>query len=166
MVLGPARWPPPTAPDYNRPVHVRSRTVVDAGVTAVHGAVRDLATYPSWLGIVHRASLAEGPDGGTAWSVDVGARLGPARLVKRLRMVRVADEPERLVRFERREMDGKPHPPWLLEVVMATAGAGATELTVDLHYGGRRWLPGLDRLVRDDARRAGPRLATILTTQP
>ncbi len=121
--------------------------------------VDDLARYPEWLDIVPRA-VAVDPhhdDAGPAWSVDLRGRLGPFARAKRLRMVRtVADEPQR-VRFERSEHDGRQHSDWVLEADLTPHGGG-TRLTMHLHYGGRLWMPALDRLLSDEIERSRPRL--------
>jgi hypothetical protein len=121
--------------------------------------VDDLARYPEWLDIVPRA-VAVDPrpdDAGPAWSVDLRGRLGPFARAKRLRMVRtVAEEPLR-VRFERSEHDGRQHSAWVLEADLAPHGGG-TRLTMHLHYGGRLWMPALDRLLSDEIERSRPRL--------
>lgn len=117
--------------------------------------VADLATYPHWLGIVQRAV----PDG-EGWAVDIGARLGPFKKAKRVRMVRTVHD-EAHVRFDRAELDGKAHSPWVLSAEVQPAGAG-TELTVRLHYGGSAWLPGLDLVLAQEVRRAGSRLEARL----
>lgn len=117
--------------------------------------VADLATYPHWLGIVQRVV----PDG-DGWAVDIGARLGPFKKAKRVRMVRTVHD-EAHVRFDRAELDGTAHSPWVLSAEVQPAGAG-TELTVRLHYGGSAWLPGLDLVLAQEVRRAGSRLEARL----
>ena len=140
-----------------------------AGAAAVHAVVADLATYPSWLDIVARCVVAEraGGESQPAWLIDLRGQLGPLRRTKRLRMVRVLDEPER-VRFERRELDGRKHSDWTLSAdiaadVSAADAVGAEEirLTMRLHYGGNLWLPVLDRLLSDESERSAPRLAAL-----
>jgi carbon monoxide dehydrogenase subunit G len=119
--------------------------------------VADLGTYPSWLGIVEGARPTEPDNVGPAWMVDLGLQLGPIRRTKRVRMARVQHDPPERVRFERLEHDGRTHSTWVL-----TATVGATEsgslLTVDLHYGGARALPLVDRMLQEEVRRAGVRL--------
>jgi len=122
----------------------------------VYGVVADLATYPRWLDIVARAE----PDG-DAWSVDLRGRLGPFARSKRLRMVQtVADEPTH-VRFERAELDGRSHSPWVLDATVLPAGEGS-RLTMQLHYGGGLWMPVLERLLRDEIERSRSRLLSVL----
>ena len=131
--------------------------------------VEDLGRYREWLEIVARAVPAEadGGDPGPAWTVDLRARLGPFARAKRLRMVRAAHEPHHRVRFERRELDGRSHSPWVLDADVADLrgqedrGTG-TRLTMRLHYGGRLWMPVLDRVLREEINRSKPRLRSLL----
>lgn len=119
--------------------------------------IRDLATYPQWLGIVDRA--VPDPDHADVWSVDLRGRLGPLARSKRLRMERTAEEPGRSVRFERCELDGRSHSAWVLE---ATVEPGPepdeSALRMRLHYGGSFGGALLERMVRDEIERSRPRL--------
>jgi hypothetical protein len=126
----------------------------------VFAHVRDLGGYPAWLGIVHQAVPAGDGDPQAAWLVDLGARLGPVRRSKRVRMVRVVDDAPELARFERIEGDGRSHSPWVLTARIE--GADGSRLTMHLHYGGRAWLPLVELALRDEIRRAGPRLSAVL----
>lgn len=126
--------------------------------------VDDLARYPEWLDIVPRAVAAEPhpDDVGPAWSVDLRGRLGPFARAKRLRMVRTAHERPGHARFERVEHDGRDHSPWVLDAAIAGSGSTST-LTMRLHYGGRLWMPALDRLLADEIERSRPRLLARLS---
>jgi len=141
----------------------RSSVELPAGPDRVFAEVARLDTYPHWLGLVQRAERAPADSGdpGPAWLVDLGARLGPIRRTKRVRMVRAEARPPRLVRFERRELDGGRHSAWVLAAEVAPA-AGGSSLTMTLHYGGAARLPGVDRLLADEVRRAAGRLARRL----
>ena len=121
--------------------------------------VEDLARYPDWLEIVPRADgvAPHADDVGPAWSVDLRGRLGPFARAKRLRMVRTAHEPDRHTRFERVEHDDRQHSPWVLDAEIAGSDEAST-LTMRLHYGGRLWMPALDRLLSDEIERSRPRL--------
>jgi hypothetical protein len=125
--------------------------------------VEDLARYPSWLDIVPRAEAAESRagDAGPAWTVDLRGRLGPFARAKRLRMVRTAHEAPWHARFERVEHDGRQHAAWVLDASLVDANGGST-LTMRLHYGGRLWVPALDRLLSDEIERSRPRLLAHL----
>ena len=129
-----------------------------APVDSLRPWVEDLGRYPEWLDIVPRAvsEPADAADVGPAWSVDLRGRLGPFARAKRLRMVRTVDEPGH-VRFERAEHDGRDHSAWVLDATLEPAGDGS-RLTMRLHYGGRLWMPALDRLLADEIERSRPRL--------
>lgn len=126
--------------------------------------VVDLARYPSWLDIVPRAVSVEQHehDEGPAWSVDLRGRLGPFARAKRLRMVRTVTEPGRRAQFERAERDGREHSSWVLDATITDLEHGS-RLTMRLHYGGRLWMPALDRLLRDEIERSRPRLLARLS---
>ena len=123
----------------------------------VFAVVADLATYPRWLDIVARADAND--DG--SWTVDLRGRLGPFARSKRLRMVRTADDAPTHARFERAELDGRSHSPWVLDAAVAPAGDGS-RLTMTLHYGGGLWMPVLERMLRDEIERSRPRLLSVL----
>lgn len=150
------------------PIDARFRARLAHVPARVFPVVEDLATYPAWLGIVHRVTVAPSGEGddAPAWLVDLGARLGPIRRTKRVRMVRTAAEQARLVRFERHELDDRPHPDWVLEVTLAEAsgpGTGtATDLGVSLTYSGAPSLPLLDVVLAGEARRAAGRLGDLV----
>ncbi len=121
--------------------------------------VDDLARYPDWLDIVPRAVAvaAHSDDVGPAWSVDLRGRLGPFARAKRLRMVRTESLAPHRARFERAEHDGRQHSAWVLDAEVAATGEGS-RLTMRLHYGGRLWMPVLDRLLAEEIERSRPRL--------
>lgn len=130
---------------------------------ALFSWVDDLGKYPAWLDIVPRAQVAapHADDDGPAWSVDLRGRLGPFARAKRLRMVRTVHEPDHRVRFERREHDGRDHSPWVLEATIVPTATGSA-LTMHLSYGGRLWMPVLDRLLTEEIERSRPRLLAHL----
>lgn len=132
---------------------------LDAAPPVVFAEVADLGTYPHWLGIVHGAEPAppHPDDQGPAWMVDLGAKVGPVPLTKRVRMVRTSHLPPKLVRFERNEHDGDTHSDWILTAEVEVASPGAA-LTVRLHYGGASRLPGVDVILREEIRKGGSRL--------
>ena len=142
---------------------------VVASLEAPHAAVtlfawvEDLERYPSWLDIVPRAVATEPhpDDVGPAWSVDLRGRLGPFARAKRLRMVRTVHDAPHHARFERTEHDGRQHSAWVLDASIDGSGEGST-LMMRLHYGGRLWVPALDRLLADEIERSRPRLLACL----
>jgi hypothetical protein len=129
-----------------------------AGVTPqrLYDEVADLATYPDWLSIVHRVEAIAGVD--EAWSVDIGARVGFVTRTKRLRMVRTKAVAPEMVRYERVELDGKTHSPWILTARVEPVEGGGSRLRMDLHYGGGGWIPLLEPILRQEVARAADRL--------
>lgn len=130
--------------------------------------VDDLGLYPDWLGLVSRAEVAEADDGdpGPAWSIDLRARLGPLARAKRLRMVRSAHAPPEGVTFERRELDGRDHSPWVLKAEVEPIDGERSRLVMHLHYGGSRFESVVERLLRDEIDRSRPRLAALVEAPP
>lgn len=125
---------------------------------AVFAVVDDLGTYPRWLDIVPRAD----PLDGDAWLVDLRGRVGPFARSKRLRMVRGERRPDEVTVFERGELDGREHSPWVLRAEVEPTGDGSCRLTMRLHYGGGLWGPVLERLLGDTIEKSRPRLLALL----
>lgn len=136
--------------------------------------IDDLERYPAWLSIVPRADREAAPPdhsdpdevGVPAWSVELRAHLGPLARSKRLRMVRTLDEPMR-IRFERWELDGREHSPWVLlarmeTVDLAADGLARTRLDMSLHYGGTFGGGLLEKLLRDEIEQSKPRLRELV----
>jgi hypothetical protein len=126
---------------------------------ALYPWIDDLASYPRWLDIVPRAvSVApHADDVGPAWSVDLRARLGPSARPKRHRWARPEADPGGPARFERPQHAARQHSAWVLDARIDEQPAGC-RLTMRLHYGGRMWVPALDRLLADEINRSRPRL--------
>jgi hypothetical protein len=126
--------------------------------------VDDLGRYPSWLDLVHRAEpeADSARTGAPAWLVDLRASIGPFARSKRLRMERVEHAPERgVVRFERHELDGRRHAPWVLTAEV-TANDDVSTLTMHLHYGGKLWTGGvLERALSDQIQQGRQRLLLL-----
>jgi hypothetical protein len=74
-------------------------------------------------------------------------------------MVRTVHEPGQRVRFERREVDGRDHSPWVLEAHVEASGADESSLQMMLHYGGSFGGSVLERLLADEIEESRPRLA-------
>jgi len=120
--------------------------------------VDDLGGYPGWLEIVERAEPVDAhpdDDGDAAWSVDLRGRIGPLARSKRLRMVRTELRAPELVRFERREHDGRDHSAWILEARI-DATDGGSHLVMRLHYGGSFGGMVLEHLLSDAIERSRP----------
>jgi hypothetical protein len=121
--------------------------------------VDDLGRYPAWMDLVHRAETM----GTGEWQVELRARLGPLARSKRLRMRRTThDAEQRVVVFERAEVDGKRHSPWVLRAEVHGDGPGAT-LRMHLHYGGALWTGGvLERTLGDQITNGRERLLLLV----
>ena len=140
---------------------------LDAPCPVAHlfDSLDDLSSYPEWLEIVERADVAPShpdDDGDAAWSVDLRGRLGPLARSKRLRMVRTTCDAPGLVRFERREHDGRNHSDWVLEAEVQPLDGGvnppASRLVMRLHYGGAFGGSVLEKLLSDAIERSRPAL--------
>jgi hypothetical protein len=133
---------------------VVERVATGADPTELADLVVDLGTYPGWLGLVVAADPdPDAPADAPAWSVELRAQVGPLARSKRLRMVRDAHVPGTSARFVRAETDGRDHSAWVLEATVAPLDTGS-ELTMHLHYGGRMFGAVLERILRDEIRRA------------
>lgn len=134
--------------------------------TELFAWVADLGRYPSWLAIVERAEPTDPADGdpGPAWVVDLAARVGPFSRSKRLRMVRAELDEPHLVRFERRELDGRQHGEWTLRAEVTDLSGTGSRLVAHLHYGGRLWGPVLEPILSEEIDRSRTRLLDIVTS--
>ena len=143
-------------------IDVRASMDVDVPADAVFRVVRDLASYPQWLVIVHRVERDELEAGQHVWNVELRAKIGPFARSKRLRMARTIDEHPTRVTFERSESDGKKHARWVLTSEISTHD-GATTLRVHLHYGGSLFDGGVvERVLADQIESGKIRLSQVL----
>ncbi len=137
----------------------------------LYAVLADLATYPNWLAITDRVEPE--PSGspetldveGPAWSVTLRARIGPLSRSKRLRMVRTVADGTR-VRFERQELDGRDHSPWVLEARVAGVDDEPyrSEAQLELSYGGSMWSGLLDGVLDSAATNATNKLQDYVAT--
>ena len=158
--------------------------VVAAPAAAVYPFVADLAAYPRWLPLVHEALTSPAEEGAIpAWEVEIRARVGPFARSKRLRMARIESIDDRLVVFERAEVDGREHARWALRVELVetpdTPGATPTDepstdqppkyqtstvVTMHLAYDGRLWTAGiLERVLDEEVRRGRSGLVALVS---
>lgn len=140
---------------------LRAEATVAASPADVRAAVADLTTYPHWLRIVLGATVDTAVASTPAWAVEIGARLGPFRRTKRLRMVAGPGADDEVV-FERQELDGRRHSPWRLRATIRPVAGGVTTLAMHLHYGGGAWLPVLEAILAQEVRGAPARLERYL----
>ncbi len=133
-------------------------SAVRADTEAVQRVLCDLTTYEHWLDLVDEVEPAESADGdpGPAYLVTLIGKIGPFARRKRLRMVR-SDAEETGATFERREVDGRDHSPWVLG---AHAEPGdPTTVTMRLAYGGGLWSDVLDGVLESQITKAVEGLA-------
>ncbi|MEI6497408.1 MAG: SRPBCC family protein [Actinomycetota bacterium] len=139
----------------------------DAAAAQVFALVDELDDYPAWMSLVHRAEpLAPDAEGRPAWMVELRARLGPLARSKRLRMVRTVFDPAAgTLRFERAELDGRAHSPWVLDAVVVTAVGSGSRLDMHLHYGGKLWTGGvMERVLTEQIESGRDRLLSLLAS--
>lgn len=153
-----------------------------ASPAAVYTRLADLDGYGEWMDLVSRVepAAADPGDAGPAWWVTLRANVGPLARSKRLRMVRTGADAPAALRFERRELDGRRHSPWVLDVAIAPAdagddtvaddgaddGAAASRVVVDLGYDGGLWDPLLERILGSNVDTAVPRLQALVAGPP
>ncbi len=144
--------------------------VVPAPPNDVFPFVETLDRYPRWLRLVHAATRLDADaaaDDEPAWSVELRARVGPFARSKQLRMIRSRHEPDRLVEFERAEVDGRQHAKWVLRVDVEPTAGGSSLVTMHLAYDGALWTGGLlDRVLDDEIRRGRIGLTALISGEP
>lgn len=144
-------------------MEIERSVVLAAPPAKVFVLVDDLARYPVWMDLVHEVT-ATTPDeqDRPAWDVELRANLGPLARSKRLRMVRTVHEPARSVVFERAEVDGRAHAPWVLQAQVEPRDGDGSELTMHLRYGGSLWTGAvLQRVLDDHVERGASALVTM-----
>ena len=137
--------------------------VITQPIDKVFGVLRDLSTYPDWMGLVSSVE----PDGThstrdstdiievsseyntEAYFVTISGKLGPFSRSKKLRMVEtsISDDAEKHVRFERQETAEGDFSEWIMEATANKVDDTNTEVTVELIYGGKLWTSGLDSVL-------------------
>ena len=134
----------------------------DCPASTLFPYIRDLAEYPRWMPLIHDVEAVDDD----TWEVELRAKVGPLARSKRLRMARTACENDRLAVFERAEVDGKNHAPWVLRARLDTV-EGGTRLTMFLRYGGTLWTGGvLERVLDDQVRRGSEALLELVSAEP
>jgi len=133
-------------------MQIERHTHVPGPPERVFALVDDLAAYPAWMDLVHDVVVATPTDDRPVWDVELQAQVGPFARSKRLRMVRAVHEPPRRVVFERAEVDGRRHSPWVLAATLSPdpVGDGGTTLVMTLTYGGNLWTGAVLQRVLDD----------------
>ena len=155
-------------------MQIKRDTLVPGPPERAFELVDDLTAYPTWMDLVHEVTVASpSSDDRLAWDVELQAQVGPFARSKRLRMVRtVHDVPHRVV-FERDEIDGRRHSPWVLSAALVPdvpdapgEGAVGTRLTMTLTYGGNLWTGAvLQRVLDDHVERGANALSALLADE-
>jgi hypothetical protein len=147
---------------------VEASLAAPCSVEVLFAHVDDLGSYPEWIDLVHRAEPLPADGGRPCWDVELRARLGPFARSKRLRMVRSVHSPEKgLVVFERLEVDGRDHSPWVLSATVTPHEVlGGSRLDMNLHYGGGLWTGGvLERALTDQINAGSERLLRLVSAR-
>ena len=145
---------------------VEATVDIAAAPDRVRPWVADLSRYTEWLTIIPRAEpivepTAETTGGESAlWDVELRAKVGPIARSKRLRMRRTVDARDHL-RFERDEVDGREHSPWVLDIELTPIDSG-THLRMALHYGGSFGGGIVERLLADEIDASRDRLRSVV----
>ncbi len=139
-----------------------SELIVQADPAVVAEVLADLATYPSWNDLVSSAEPVEqdAGDPGPAWLTTLRAQVGPFARSKQLRFVRDRHDDHddhSLVRFVRRELDGRDHAAWIMEAEVEPV-ASICSVTLTLSYEGGLWIPALGSVLHSAIERATVRL--------
>jgi hypothetical protein len=131
--------------------------------------VDDLSEYPAWMDLVHAVDELSSSDQRRTWEVELQAQVGPFARSKRLRMVRTVHDPPHRVVFERAEVDGRRHSPWVLAATLVPRPSGpnhdlaTTVITMTLTYGGNLWTGAvLQRVLDDHVERGANSLSALL----
>lgn len=149
-------------------MRISESVVVPAPPPTVFAHVADLTAYPAWLGLVHTAEALPLPVGERpAWSVELRARVGLFARSKQLRMERSELVADRLVVFERAEVDDRRHARWALRAELEPVDERSTRLTMHLAYDGALWTGGLlERVLEDEIRRGRVGLVRLVNDGP
>ena len=146
-------------------MQIERDTLVPGPPERAFALVDDLAAYPEWMDLVHDVEEVSPTDGDRTWNVELQAQVGPFARSKRLRMVRTVHDPAHRVVFERAEVDGRRHSPWVLAATLDPDGVdgGEVRLTMTLTYGGNLWTGAvLQRVLDDHVERGAAALRDLL----
>jgi hypothetical protein len=134
----------------------------------VFAMVDDLSVYPAWMDLVHDVDEQAPTDGHRTWSVELQAQVGPFARSKRLRMVRVVHDLGRRVVFQREEIDGRRHSPWVLTAALHPEidEVARTRLRMTLTYGGNLWTGAVLQRVLDEHIERGTTALCALVAEP
>ncbi len=146
-------------------MRIERETMVPGPAQRAFALVDDLGAYPAWMDLVHDVEEVSPTEGDRTWNVELQAQVGPFARSKRLRMVRTVHDPEHRVVFERVEVDGRRHSPWVLAATLDAdeVDGGEVRLTMTLTYGGNLWTGAvLQRVLDDHVERGAAALRDLL----
>ena len=155
-------------------MQIKRDTLVPGPPERAFELVDDLTAYPTWMDLVHEVTVASpSSEDRLAWDVELQAQVGPFARSKRLRMVRTIHDAPHHVVFERDEIDGRRHSPWVLSAALVPdvpdapgEGAVGTRLTMTLTYGGNLWTGAvLQRVLDDHVERGANALSALLADE-
>ncbi|MDG2301845.1 MAG: hypothetical protein P8L22_08725 [Acidimicrobiales bacterium] len=112
---------------------------LDGSPQQIFGVLKDLEAYENWLGFVDSIETLEAEGDLPCWQVTLRAQIGPFARLKQLRMVLIEDEAPRIIRFVRRETDGKEHSDWELSVLIDGRAGSSSSVSMELSYSGKFW---------------------------
>jgi hypothetical protein len=156
-------------------MQTRAELIAPCSMSEVFAYVADLDRYPAWMGGLVYSAVRDGDPtvSPPAWNVELRSRIGPLARSKKLRMARTEMISDRLVEFERQEIDGREHSVWRLRAELTSdqadekAGSqSSTLLKMTLVYEGRLWTGGLLEKVLQDQIDAGRDQLLKILTQP
>tara|TARA_B100001250_G_scaffold288652_1_gene250401 strand:+ start:50 stop:499 length:450 start_codon:yes stop_codon:yes gene_type:complete len=120
---------------------MRQMVKVDLGGSPqqIFRVFKDLRVYEILLGFVDSVETLETEGSLPCWQVTLRAQIGPFARLKQLRMVLVEDEAPRVIRFVRRETDGKDHSDWEILVLVDGREGGGCSVSMEVSYSGKFW---------------------------
>lgn len=136
-------------------MHRAISVLIESPIDQVMPILADLATYPTWLGLVHTVEPVA--DDGGVFQVTLRAKVGPFSRSKKLRMVRT-EYTDSSVRFEREETDGREHANWIMSIDAEPADGSGTLVEIALTYDGDLWSAPVEAVLDAQAERAGRKL--------
>jgi len=146
-------------------IDVRASFDAEVSDARLFEVIRNLATYPLWLDIVHFAEPSDSEHGFQSWNVELRAKIGPFARSKRLRMVRTTCDTPNQVVFERQELDSRRHSAWILRAKVTSTATGAM-LETNLHYSGSLFTGGvLERALADQINAGSEKLIQRLSAK-
>ena len=112
---------------------------LDSSSDKIFNVLNNLEAYENLLGFVDCVEALESEEGVPCWLVTLRAKIGPFARLKKLRMARTEEKRPEVVRFSRRETDGKNHSDWELCILLKEQGGDRCLVIIEVSYSGRFW---------------------------